>query len=125
MLSLYRCLLLQYILLLLLLQRLHRHERYGYLPLFCNGKVERAIGSVMMIIKKLLHGVEENWPLFAPFAQLSFHNKVAALTGSTPFSLMFGRELNEMKDYSTETPKLISYEDWENHQERIISLIYP
>jgi len=91
-----------------------------------DGKVERAIGSVMLVIKKLLHGANQNWPLFAPFAQLSFNNKVASLTGSTPFSLMFGRSLIELIDYTKKSdPKLISYEDWKIHQEKILSLIYP
>ncbi len=92
-----------------------------------DGKVERAIGSVMMIIKKLLHGCDENWALFAPFAQLSFNNKVASLTGSTPFALMFGRPMNELKDHTVNNngPKPISLDDWKVHQEKILSLIYP
>jgi hypothetical protein len=90
-----------------------------------DGKVERVIGSTMSIIKKLLHGAEENWALFVPFAQLTFNDKVASLTGSTPFSLMFGRPLNELKDYSSTTPKIIPLNDWKTHQEKIVSLIFP
>ena len=37
---------------------------------------------------------------------------------------MFGRELNELKDYSTDPPSIISLDDWKTHQEKIISLIY-
>jgi len=90
-----------------------------------DGKVERVIGSTMSIIKKLLHGVEENWALFVPFAQLTFNDKIASLTGSTPFSLMFGRPLNELKDYSSSIPKVIPLDDWKSHQEKIVSLIFP
>lgn len=90
-----------------------------------DGKVERSIGTTMSIIKKLLHGTETCWPMFAPFAQLSFNNKVATLTNSTPFSLMFGRALNELKDYTTDPPTSISWDDWKAHQEKISSLIYP
>ena len=95
-----------------------------------DGKVERAIGSVTMIIKKLLHGVHENWPLFVPFAQLSFNNKISSLTGSSPFALMFGRKLNEIKDYSkiddnNNNPTSISLDNWKEHQEKILSLIFP
>jgi transposase InsO family protein len=50
-----------------------------------DGKVERSIGTVMGVIKKLLHGTEKLWPMYVSFAQLSFNNKIAALTGSTPF----------------------------------------
>jgi hypothetical protein len=79
----------------------------------------------MSIIKKLLHGSDNHWPLFVPFAQLAFNNKIASLTNSTAFSLMFGRQLNEIKDYSNSECELISLEDWQAHQEKIISLIYP
>jgi hypothetical protein len=73
-----------------------------------------------------LHGTNKHWPLFVPFAQITFNNKISSLTSSSPFSLMFGRELNELKDYSNEDkPTIISLEDWKSHQEKILSLIYP
>jgi hypothetical protein len=93
-----------------------------------DGKVERAIGSVMMIIKKLLHGTNQYWPLFVPFAQLTFNSKVSSLTLSTPFSLLFGHEPYEMKDYTEEKfpdGKSFTIDDWKQQQEKIVSLIYP
>jgi hypothetical protein len=91
-----------------------------------DGKVERSIGSVMMIIKKLLNGTSIHWNLFVPFAQITFNNKISSLTSSSPFALMFGRELNELKDYSTIDPSTsISLDDWKQHQEKILSLYYP
>jgi hypothetical protein len=90
-----------------------------------DGKVERSIGTVMMIIKKMLHGTSNHWPLFVNFAQLTFNNKVSSLTGSTPFALMFGRTLNPLKDYSTTHMTPIPLTDWEQHQQKIASLIYP
>lgn len=91
----------------------------------CDGKVERSIGTVMGIIKKLLHGTTNHWPLFVPFAQLSFNNKISSLTNSSPFSLMFGRSVNELKDYTSEDVKIISLDHWRQHQEKILSLIFP
>jgi hypothetical protein len=40
---------------------------------------------------------------------------------------MFGRTLNDLKDYTTdsEAPVPISLDDWKEHQEKIMSLIYP
>jgi hypothetical protein len=105
-----------------------------------DGKVERSIQTIMSIIKKFLHGTTVHWPLFVPFAQLAFNNKVAEITGSTPFALMFGRTLNELRDYSapsthicTEvcadpcvlTGKIISLDDWREFQEKIVALVYP
>jgi hypothetical protein len=90
-----------------------------------DGKVERSIGTVMLIIKKLLHGTNIHWPLFVSLAQLTFNSKVSSLTGSTPFGLMFGRSINDLKDYSEDPPRTISLDDWKIHQEKIVSLIYP
>jgi hypothetical protein len=91
-----------------------------------DGKVERVIGSTMMIIKKLLHGANHNWSLYVPFAQVTFNDKVASLTGSSPFALMFGRSLNELKDYTQGVdPVPIPLTDWKEHQNKILSVIYP
>ena len=91
-----------------------------------DGKVERVIGSTMMIIKKLLHGAKQNWSIYVPFAQVTFNDKVASLTGSSPFSLMFGRSLNQLTDYTKmEEPISIPLSDWEEHQNKILSVIYP
>jgi hypothetical protein len=116
-----------------------------------DGKVERVIGSTMMIIKKLLHGAKQNWSLYVPFAQVTFNDKISALTGSSPFALMFGRTLNELRDYnlgisrhdssdaaasrgidsaSTSDSAPVEYtpiplDDWKTHQEKILSVIYP
>ena len=98
-----------------------------------DGKVERSIGTIMSVIKKLLHGSDKLWPLFVPFAQLSFNNKITSLTGSSPFSLMFGRPFNDIGDYTVQDIGNYSIDGidshnmntWKTHQERIISLIYP
>lgn len=91
-----------------------------------DGKVERSIQTVMSVIKKLLHGNENNWVLYVPFAQLSFNNKVSALTGSSPFSLMFGRGVNAPNDYSDASVSSTADHDiWNQHMEQIQSLIYP
>jgi hypothetical protein len=91
-----------------------------------DGKVERSIGTITSIIKKMLHGNLEDWPLYVPFAQLAFNTKIASLTNSSPFSLMFGRTINEMKNYSKEPPgDIISQQDWTAYQEKILTIIYP
>jgi transposase InsO family protein len=90
-----------------------------------DGKVERAIGTVVMIIKKMLHGTSNHWPLFVPFAQLSYNSKVSSLTASSPFALMFAREPNPLRDYSGEEPVMVDLEDWNQYQRKVLSLIYP
>jgi transposase InsO family protein len=92
-----------------------------------DGKVERAIGTVTSIIKKMLHGSINHWPLFVPFAQSTFNQKITSLTHSAPFSLMFGRTFNEFRDYSgaSETMSTMGINDWKAHQEKILSVVYP
>ena len=92
----------------------------------CDGKVERAIGTTTGIIKKLLHGSNKHWPMFVPFAQLCFNQKVSSLTKSTPFSLMFGRQFNELKDYTSDVEyEVMDAKRWTTYQHKILSIIYP
>ena len=90
-----------------------------------DGKVERAIGVVVMVIKKLLHGTSKHWPLFVPFAQYAYNSKVSSLTASSPFALMFGREPNALCDYTGVEPEQVNLDDWNQYQRKIISVIYP
>ena len=91
-----------------------------------DGKVERTIRSVRDIINKDIQGAHQHWPLFVPMTQLSFNYRVSTLTGSSPFSLMFGRSVNEFIDYTNEkAPTHVDLDDWKTHQERILSIIFP
>ena len=93
-----------------------------------DGKVERSIRTVIDTIHKLMRGASIYWPTFLPFVQLAYNNKVQELTRSTPFSLMFGRILNEMKDYTGVQITPISSDDllaWKEHFDKVHALIYP
>ena len=90
-----------------------------------DGKVERSIKTIKQTMIKLLHGTSALWPLYIPFIQLMYNNKVSELTGSTPFSLMFGRRLNELCDYSVTPYQPIDMNEWKAHQDKVVSLIYP
>jgi hypothetical protein len=90
-----------------------------------NGKVENTVKAVKQTIHKLLHGASALWHLYVPFVQLAYNNKVRDLTGSSPFSLMFGRRLNEMKDYTQEPHLPINMQEWTEHQEKVMSIIFP
>jgi transposase InsO family protein len=90
-----------------------------------DGKVERVVKVVKDTIVKLLHGASALWPLYIPYVQLVYNNKVRELTGSSPFSLMFGRQLNELKDYTSEQQLPVNMDEWKEHQEKVMSLIFP
>src|SRR3569833_3086959 len=90
-----------------------------------DGKVARCIGTTTGILKKLLHGTDDLWSVLLPWAQWCFDNKVSSLTNSAPASLMFGRQMNEVKDYTGEEPVTVTLANWKKHQEKIMSVIYP
>ena len=90
-----------------------------------NARVERPIRTIRSTLNKLLLGTSRHWPLFLPFVMFTYNCKVSEITGSTPFSLMFGRQFNSLTDYTQVTPQPISLDDWKKTQEEIISLIYP
>ena len=90
-----------------------------------DGKVERTVKTVKESVVKLLQGGTALWPSYIPFVQLMYNTKVAELTGASPFCLMYGRKLNEMRDYTHEPSLPIGQNEWEAHQEKIVSIIYP
>lgn len=92
-----------------------------------DGKVERAVRTVKQTVMKLLHGADIYWPLHLPFVQYSYNSKVQALTGSTPFALMFARIPNAAADYQSDpsTGHPINLGEWRKRQEEMLSLILP
>ncbi len=92
-----------------------------------DGKVERNNQTIRNTINKMVRGMHVHWPLYLPFVQLSYNDKVHDLSISTPHSLMFARKMNEFKDYTQikKEDQKVSLDDWRKHQEEVLSLIYP
>lgn len=91
-----------------------------------DGKVERSVKTVKDTVNKLMQGATCYWHLHVPFVQYAYNNKVQSLTGSTPFSLMFGREANSPTNYEfDEEGMLRDVTEWKKHQEEVFSLIFP
>ena len=92
-----------------------------------DGKVERAVQTVKQSVLKLLHGATVYWPFHLPFVQFAYNDKIQTLTGSTPFSLMYGRRPNSFMNFtldpSTQLPK--DMKEWKSRQHEITSLIFP
>jgi len=92
-----------------------------------SGKVERVNRTMRDTINKLVRGMHVHWPLYLPFAQLSYNDKVHELTYSTPYALTFARKMNEFSDYThiKLDERKVNKEDWKKHQDEVLSLIYP
>jgi len=90
-----------------------------------NGVVERINAVIMSTLKKSLKGAQNQWPLYVPYSQLSFNQKISSLTGSSPFSLLFGRKLNELEDFAKNSPLPTSIGAWKRSFQRVHELVYP
>ena len=91
-----------------------------------DGKVERSVKTVKDTVNKLMYGADCHWHLHLPFVQYAYNNKVQNLTGSTPFSLMFGREANAACNYElNEQGHLQDVDAWKKHQEEVFALVFP
>jgi transposase InsO family protein len=90
-----------------------------------NGAVERFVQTSSQTIYKRMEARKDHWDKFIDETQLFMNNKVSALHGSSPYSLMFGRRLNGFQDYS-QTPLLeFNQQNWEKCLEYMTSLVYP
>ncbi|EPZ31714.1 Ribonuclease H-like domain-containing protein [Rozella allomycis CSF55] len=70
-----------------------------------NGIAERFIGTVANTIYKNVRGNDTQWDNFIDQTQYILNVRVSDTTKSTPFSLMFARRPNYIKDFNNETPR--------------------
>ncbi len=91
-----------------------------------NGAVVRTNATIENILKKEVEGAMHELPDFVPYVQLSFNAKTSALTGATPFSLMFGRGLNNFEKYGrTKKASQESLILWKARQKEVVDVVYP
>ena len=91
-----------------------------------NGVVERTNGVIETMLKKELQGTMHEWSDYIPYVNLAYNAKISAATGSTPFSLMFGRKLNEFDKFESvaaEGPN--KFVRWKKRLEKLSETIYP
>ncbi len=86
-------------------------------------QVERTNQVVEAILKKELQGAMHDWADFVPYTQLAYNSKISSVTGCTPFSLMFGRRLNEFRPYGKSTSSGMSLQLWQEHQKKVSSIV--
>jgi len=89
-----------------------------------NGQAERTNSTVLQMLRKMLNGIQKDWPRHLPTIQLALNSRIHASTGSTPFSLMFGRESNPFtkQDYDL---KPMPTKEWKEHLQMMSSLVHP
>jgi transposase InsO family protein len=102
---------------------IHKHS-VPYHPQ-TNGKVERVNRLIRDTINKMLLEQKREWPIYTDYIQFLINCKFSEAAGSLPYSILFGRRPNDLVDYTQLKPKPIGIDEWKEHQDRLISIIYP
>ena len=64
-----------------------------------NGLVERFNQTLVKALKKFCEDSPEEWDRWLHFVLLAYNTRKNSTTGYTPYSLMYGRIMNEFEDY--------------------------
>ena len=99
------------------------------------GKVERTIGTLSTKLYKLLNGQRSNWHKHVHNIQMSHNSTPNRITNSSPFALMFGRNMFESRLFVednniTSQPDLILDQDrdpdyWNARLSELTNVVYP
>ena len=87
------------------LRTLFNYQQYitaAYNPM-ANGRAERHVKIAKNLLIKLCDGDFSTWELHVPAVQLAINTRVTRRTNATPFSCMFGRQLNVFRTGGTES----------------------
>lgn len=84
------------------------HRRISAYNPAANGVAENMVGSMKLVLMKLLSGAVTHWHSYASLVQYALNTRVASVNQSTPFSLLFGR-----KEAAVEEPEDTSDSDEE------------
>src|SRR3990167_2421200 len=74
---------------------------------------------------KLASGDLTQWKRLLPAVQYGLNARISARYKSTPFSLIFGRKLNALTDYTGTTSDLLSEEELVNRALTLAQVVYP
>jgi hypothetical protein len=93
-----------------------------------NGSVENANRTVMQTLRKMCGNDNRNWDDRLPICQLAINMKIKHRTASTPFSLMFARQVSTNR--STEHlnlngQKALSISELQKRAEYMNSIVFP
>ena len=90
-----------------------------------NGIVERSVRETVELLKKRLEGENDNWSFLLPNVQISLNQRISTLHNSTPFSLMFARNLNSFSNFSATIQSSLTPEQFQERYKFITEIVYP
>ena len=80
-----------------------------------NGAAERTVQTAKLLIYKLMKGIKQDWSLYVPFTQYCINNKIKHRTKTAPFTIMFGRLSNPLKDYTKQESSIADEKQMHKH----------
>ena len=110
--------------LLLLFQIEHRNST-SYYPQG-NGIAERSVRvTIDLLRKKLIESSTEEWDILLPSVQIGINSRIHSLLGSSPFSVMFNRQLNPFKHFANVETYLPSEDSIQERLNLATEILYP
>ena len=90
-----------------------------------NGIVERTIRTVADAIYKQLEGLISQWDDYMPSTQYYLNTRVLELHGSSPYSLLYARQPNDLADYTNDEAVIESDQDRQHRLAFLNTIVYP
>jgi transposase InsO family protein len=90
-----------------------------------NGKAEANVKLVKNMLIRSCHEMLQSWDRFLPAVQLSMNLRLPDRTGSTPFSLLFGRQFNVARDYQMTPDQLLSQKELLRRHVTMAEVVFP
>lgn len=91
-----------------------------------NGHSENAVKTVSGTLRKMCGNDTKNWDNRLPIVQLAINMKVRDRTASTPFSLMFARQVNlDPKKINRNNRKALTLEELQKRAETMNDIVFP
>jgi hypothetical protein len=89
-----------------------------------NGFVERKNFDLQQMFKKVLKGNLSDWVVWVPFVQMAYNSRISGRTGSSAYSLMFGRALRSFRNNDL-VEKEFDVKKWQDYQQQMRKIVYP
>ena len=90
-----------------------------------NGLAESAVKACLNLLKKRIADDDSNWFDKLASVQLGINQSVTSIHGSTPFSLMFARGLNEFNNFKDVQLQSLSSSEMEKRAQFIHDILFP
>jgi folate-dependent phosphoribosylglycinamide formyltransferase PurN len=81
--------------------------------------------DVISITKKIIKVKEHEWAKYTESVQLAVNSRVAALHGSTTFTVLCGRKCNLFKDFREQIQAMATEEEIVKRVDQLQHLFYP